>query len=298
MSKFKITLIVFMCFLALTSSAHRRMRHVYFDGMLRTGLHLGVQGAFNSTWILQQNNYNTLNLFYIPIVRQSEMDYVFTWGGQVGATIGYNFIKRFGIEFQPSFSWAGQTYDDNFVGPVAAVANSNGTFSPDPSVVANPANPNNPNPYFVGTYKYVNVRREVKFNYLQFPIYAKYQTHIGDIANYYLMLGPQVNFRDGGSENIWVNHWQYKYPGELSIDQKFQKIDYGITLNTGVDIYATEWMYFNVGLVTFYAFNDLNGPALKELGWFDKNHVSYQESHSFYMGLHAGIHFYITPKKN
>jgi hypothetical protein len=231
------------------------------------------------------------------------MDYVFTWGGQVGADIGYNFSKRFGIDFQPSFSWAGQTYDDNFTGPVAAIANPNqGTgqpqYIPDPSVVANPVNPSNPTPYFSGTYAYVNVRREVKFTYLQFPLYAKFQTHIGDIANYYLMLGPQINYRESASETIWVNYWQYRYPNELSPDQKFQKIDYGIAFNTGVDIYATDWMYFNIGLAGFYAINDLNGDALKDLGWFDKNHVSYQPSHNFYLGLHAGVHFYITPKKN
>ncbi len=299
MSKFKITLIVFMSFLTLTTSAHRKMKRLYFDGMMRTGLHIGVQGSLNSTWILQQNNYNTLNLFYIPIVRQSEMDYVFTWGGQVGGNIGYNFKKRWGIEFHPSFSWAGQTYDDNFTGPVAAVYNStSNTFSPDPNVVANPVNPTNPNPYFSGTYKYVNVRREVKFTYLQFPIYAKYQTHIGDIASYYLMLGPQFNYRESASENIWVNHSLYKYPNELGVDQKFQKVDYGISLNTGVDIYATDWMYFNIGIVSFIALNDLNGDVLKQLGWYDKNHVSYQESRNFYIGLHGGIHFYLGKKKD
>jgi hypothetical protein len=225
------------------------------------------------------------------------MDYVFTWGGQVGLNIGYNIIKRFGIEFQPSFSWAGQTYDDDFVGPVAAIQNPNGTFSPDPNVHANPVNPNNPTPYFVGDYRYVNVRREVKFNYMQFPLYAKYQTHIGDIANYYIMAGPQVNYRSSASENIWINHWLYRYPGELTVDQKYQKIDYGLTFNTGVDIYATDWMYFNVGVVTFIAFNDLNGDALKQLGWYSKNDVDYQKSHNFYMGLHAGVHFYLNRKR-
>lgn len=95
MSKFKITLLVFMCFLTLASSAaprgrrgHRSNRRMYYDGTLRTGLHIGLQGSLNSTWIIQQNNYNTLNLFYVPIVRQSEMAYVFSWGGQAGANIG------------------------------------------------------------------------------------------------------------------------------------------------------------------------------------------------------------------
>jgi hypothetical protein len=292
MSKIKITLIVFLSFLALSSSAHRRMRYSIYDGMLRTGFHIGVSGSVNSTWILNQNNYNTLNLFYIPIVRQSEMDYVFTWGGQVGVTLGYNFIKRFGIEFEPSFSWAGQTYDDNFVGPVAAVYNgATNSFSPDLTIP-------NVSHYFVGNYSYVNVRREIKFTYLQFPIYAKYQTHIGDIASYYIMLGPQFNVRNTASENIWVNHYPYTYAGELSVNQRFQKYDYGMSLKTGVDIYANDWMYFDIGVVTFIAFNDLNGDALKSLGWYSKNDVDYQKSHSFYMGLHGGIHVYLTKKKD
>ena len=267
--------------------------------MLRTGLHIGAQGSFNSIWIIKQNNYNTLNLFDIPIVRQSDMDYVFTWGGQVGGEIGYNFFRRFGIEFHPSFSWAGQSYDDNFQGPVAA----NSTFNyvtqsyGNANVAGTPPNPNNPTPYYSGTFAYVNVRREVKFTYLQFPIYAKYQTHIGDIASYYLMLGPQFNYRESGSEKVWVNHWQYLYPNELTINQKFQKFDYGVSLNTGVDIYANDWMYFNIGIVSFLAINDLNGPGLKDLGWFSKNNISYQESHNFYMGIHGGIHFYLDRRQ-
>lgn len=289
MSKFKLTLIVLLCFFTLTVSARRGTRHSSYDGMLRTGFHMGLQGSVNSTWILNQNNYNTLNLFTIPIVRQSEMDYVFTWGGQVGANIGYTFHKHWGIEFMPSFSWAGQSYDDNFTGPVAAIQNSNGSFSPDPNV------PNVSN-YYSGSYRYVNVRREVKFTYVQFPIFLKYQTHIGDIANYYAMLGPQVNYRQSGTETIWVNHNIYTYPNELTPDQKFQKIDYGIALNTGVDIYATTWCYFNIGLASFVALNDLNGDALKHIDWYSKNDVTYQKSRSFYLGLNAGVHFYLGRK--
>jgi hypothetical protein len=150
--------------------------------------------------------------------------------------------------------------------------------------------------FYSGSYRYVNVRREVKFTYLQFPIYVKYQTHIGDIANYYVMLGPQVNYRESGAETIWVNHNIYKYPNELSPDQKFQKIDYGLAINTGVDIYATTWCYFNVGIASFVALNDLNGDALKHIDWYSKNDVTYQKSRSFYLGLNAGVHFYLGRK--
>jgi hypothetical protein len=46
--------------------------------------------------LLNQNNYGTLNEFKEQIVRQSEMDYLFTWGGNVGIELGYNFHKHWG----------------------------------------------------------------------------------------------------------------------------------------------------------------------------------------------------------
>ena len=295
MSKFKITLLLLLSFLALSSSAsprrHSNARRTYYDGMLRRGFHMGLQGSVNSTWIIKQNNYNTLNLFYVPIVRQSEMDYVFTWGGHAGVNIGYNFFKRFGIEFHPSFSWAGQKYNDNFTGPVASngVEGAGGIYQPNTSIP-------NWQHYYSGTFAYVNVQRVIKFTYIQLPFFAKFQTHLGDIANYYIMAGPQINIRQSGSENISVNYYPYTYPGQLTPDQRFQKLDYGLALNTGVDIFANDWIYFNIGLESFIALNDLNGSTLKNLGWYDKNHVSYQQSHNFYLGLNAGVHFYFVRK--
>lgn len=299
MCKFKITLIIFICFLTLSSSAayrgHRgrsNIRRMYYQGMLRTGFHVGVQGSLNSTWITQQNNYNTLNLFLVPIVRQSEMDYVFSWGGQIGANIGYNILKRFGIEFHPSYSWAGQKYDDDFTGPVASTGlrGPTGIYQPNTSIP-------NWQHYYSATFGYVNVKRVVKFNYIQLPVFAKYQTHLGDIACYYVMLGPQLNIRQSASESIWVNYYPYTYPGQLTPNQRFQAVDFGVALNSGVDIYATDYLYFNVGLESFIALNDLNGNTLKQLGWYDKNHVSYQPSHNFYLGLNAGVHFYLGRRK-
>ena len=289
MTKFKITLIVLLSFLTLSVNAHRKMRRSTYDGMMRTGFHMGVQGSVNSTWILNQNNYNTLNLFSIPIVRQSEMDYVFTWGGHVGVEFAYSFHKHWGVEFHPSVSWAGQTYDDNFTGPVAAIQNASGNYVPDPNV-------QNVSNYYSASYRYVNVRREVKFNYVQFPLFLKFQTTIGEIANYYAMIGPQLNYREHASENIWVNYHLYNFPNELSVDQKFQKLDIGLALNTGVDIYANSWLYFNIGLSTFVAMNDLNGDALKHIDWYSKNDVTYQSSRNFYLGLNAGVHFYMGRK--
>jgi hypothetical protein len=296
MNKVKLTLILLVTLVSLTTEARGRHRYYRggYDGMLRTGIHIGVSGSFNSTWILNQNNYNTLDKFSIPIVRQSEMDYVFTWGGQVGVEIGYNFKKSWGIQFEPSFSWAGQKYDDDFSGPVDAVG-IKGNFYPTGSYINSQGTliTATPTEYYSPTFGYVNVRREVTFTYVQLPIYAKYQTHIGDIANYYVMLGPQINYRMSGSETVWVKHIVYKDQTNFTPDQKFQKLDVGMSLNTGVEIYAKEWCYLNIGLVAFGSFIDLNGKDLKNLEWYSKNDLKYQESHNFYMGLHLGVHFYL-----
>ena len=294
MSKVKITLVVFLSFLMLTASARSKMRKSYYDGMLRKGFYMGVSGSFNSSWILNQNNYNTLDLFTIPIVQQSEMDYVFTWGGNVGINLGYNFHKKWGIEFEPAFSWGGQKYDDDFSGPVAArYDGTTKTFVQDYT--------KDPNGYyFRDDYSYVNVRREIKFRFIDFPLFAKFQTHIGDIANFNIMLGPQLNYRTYASEYVTVNHHEYDGLGDarLTVDQKFKKLDIGMALKTGIDIYPKEWMYFDIGISSFIALNDLNGVGLKDIAWFSKNDHDYQKSRSFYLGLHAGLHFFIGRAPN
>jgi hypothetical protein len=271
------------------------MKTSYYDGMLRKGFYMGVSGSFNSSWILNQNNYNTLDLFYVPIVRQSEMDYVFSWGGNVGVNLGYNFHKKWGIEIEPSFSWAGQKYDDDFSGPVAAIEKVDPITRKHYFVRDVTKDPNGY--YFRDDYSYVNVRREIKFTYIDFPVFVKFQTHIGDIANYNIMLGPQLNYRTFASEYVAVNHHEYsalddqgnRYPPEA----KFKKLDIGLALKTGIDIYPKEWMYFDIGLSSFIALNDLNGDALKNLSWYSKNDVKYQTSRNFYLGVHVGLHFFI-----
>jgi hypothetical protein len=45
---------------------------IFFGSFLfaQTGFDLGASGTFNSTWILKQNNYGTLDPFANPVVRQ------------------------------------------------------------------------------------------------------------------------------------------------------------------------------------------------------------------------------------
>jgi len=277
MNKFSFLLIIVLLFaFQFDSSAQYRYRKSQwssnYDGMMRKGLHIGIVGSFNSSWILNQNNYNTLREFDIPIVRQSEMDYVFTWGGNVGVEIGYNFHKHWGLQLEPSFSWAGQTYDDDFLGSVA----KNDLTSPNR----------------VPETRYVNVHRTIKLQYVQIPLMVKYQARLDDRTNFFVMLGPQVGIRTFGSEAVTVNYANYADPYRFTPDQKFQKLDVGLALNFGVDAYIKEWMFISVGLPIYVGITDFNGSALRKIDWYSKNDLNYQSSRNFRVGLQVGFHYF------
>jgi hypothetical protein len=275
MTKNKISLPLLLVLLIFSQSSFA-WRGAY-DGAMRTGFHLGVAGTFNSTWILNQNNYNTLKLFDIPIVRQSEMDYIFTWGGNVGAEAGYDFHKRWGVQIEPSYSWAGQKYDDDFVGSVDKY--------------------NRESPYYTKTGVYVNVRREIKLQYFQIPVMLKFKTTVGEIANFYAMVGPQVGFRTFASENVWIKNIPYVDSLKFTPDQKFKKVDFGVALNLGIEFFPKDYFYINLGLNSYIGITDLNGNILKTIEWYSKNDVDYQKSRNFRIGLQVGLHFYLTKER-
>jgi hypothetical protein len=265
--------VLYFTFFVGTSAVFAQKWSTNFDGKMRKGLHIGAVGSFNSVWITNQNNYGTLNEFNEQIVRQSEMDYLFTWGGNVGVELGYNFHKRWGIQIEPSFAWAGQKYDDDFLGPVAK---SDAT-----------------SPIHVPETRYVNVQRTVRLNYFQLPLMLKFQTRLDDRTNFFVMVGPQVGFLTSATEEVKVNYNVYDAL-RFTADQKFQKIDVGLALNLGLDIYPTDWLYISVGLPTYVGLTDINGNVLKKLEWYSKNDLNYQKSKNFRIGLQLGAHYFFN----
>ena len=270
MKKFYLSTSLFLLLLHLPFTA----KPWGYEGMLRKGFHIGLSGSVNSTWIFNQNNYNTLRLFVTPIVRQSEPDYLFTWGGQVGAQLGYNFHPNMGLVFEPSYSFAGQKYDDDFIGAVDA---------------KNPSSA-----YYTPYGKYCNVKRTVRLQYIHLPLQFKLQTHIGDETNFYVQLGPQVNVRSTGFEEVRINEAIYEDTSKFTINQKFQRVEVGLALGTGVEFYVKEWFYINMGLNSYIGLTDLNGEVLKTIDWYSKNDIQYQKSRNFYVGLNLGLHFYLS----
>lgn len=233
------------------------------------GFHLGANGTFNSTWILNQNNYGTLAPFSNGIVRASEMNYLPTWGGNGGIVLGYNADRNWGVQAEVQYNATGQKYEDNFEGPA-----------------------NIPEGTFGSAAERVNVKRYVKLSYIQIPIMAKFTSNKSHVVKAYVMLGPQFGVRVSASEEVKVAGYVY-LPDSLAFTpkQKFQSFDIGLVLQTGADIYATDKLYFSAGITVYGGLFDINGKALRRLDWYSKNDINYQKSFNFRAGLTLGIHY-------
>jgi hypothetical protein len=109
---------------------------------------------------------------------------------------------------------------------------------------------------------------------------------------FYACLGPQIGIRTYAYEQVKIAGYVY-LPDSLNYtaDQRFQKVDVGVALQTGAQLYATPHLYFDLGLSAYQGVFDINGKALQELGWYDKNHLSYQKSYNFRGGIMLGIHY-------
>ncbi len=233
------------------------------------GFHLGASGNFSNTWIYTQNNYGTLAPFTLGVVRVSEMDYKLTWGGGGGIVLGYNFTQNWGLQGEILYNYTGQKYEDNFVGPAVI---PQGTFGPKN--------------------ERVNVKREIRLSYIRIPIMAKFITNKSHVAKFYCTLGPQIGVRLGAKEEVRIADNVY-LPDSLAFtpEQKFQRVDVSIALQIGTEIYATDNLYFDLGLTGFVGVFDINGDVLKKLDWYSKNDVSYKKSFNANVGLVVGVHY-------
>ncbi len=235
------------------------------------GFHIGASGTFSSTFIYTQNNYGTLAPFTKGVVRVSEMDYKLTWGGSGGIVLGYNFEPWVGLQAEIQYNSTGQKYEDNFVGPAVI---PEGTFGSD--------------------VERVNVKRNIRLSYVRIPVLVKFTTNKGHVAKFYGALGPQIGVRTSAKENVTIAGYNY-LPDNLAFtpDQKFQRVDVSIVLQLGVELYATDNLYFNIGISGFAGLLDINGKVLKELDWYSKNDVTYRKSYNANAGLVVGVHYII-----
>lgn len=238
--------------------------------------HIGLAGVFSNNWILNQNNFGTLDGFNNNFAKRSELDYALTFGGGAGIDVGYNISNRHGIQSGVYILKQGQRYKDE-------IGQENYTTTPT-------------------SIDYIEVKRNVKLNYAKIPVLYKFELvpkrrSIKNVVNYYMSIGPEIGFLFGVYEKVQIadSNIQNNLSG-VRESEKFRKFDAGLSLNNGVQIHLNKNVYFNTGLHLYFGLLDINGKTIKDLEYFSKNDVKYKPSHNFNASINVGIHYLFVSK--
>lgn len=225
------------------------------------GLHIGVTVAPSAVFIVNQNNYETLD--QVPIISRSELDYTAKWGYTAGVVLGFNFNRHWGLQSGVRYVRTGQNYED--------------TFNPGQGY---------PSPY--------HVVREVDLRYIRVPLVGRYKF---DFRNkkfkMYTTLGPYVGWLLKASESVVIN--DVPRTDLTPTKDKFNGFDFGVSAGVGGEYFVIPSVYLSLGLALDYGFLDMNGKAIKDREWFSKNDVSYQKSQNLNAGISLGVHYILNP---
>lgn len=250
----------------------------------QTGLHIGAQGGFNSVWILNQNNYGF-----------QELDYSRKFGFLAGASVGYNFEETLGFQVDLNYATMGQDYFD---------------LSKD---FCNIDNDGDNKPDKVETFRYVDL------SYIQVPMMFKYTSprKKKQIVSVHILAGPTIGILSGAemyyeADTLALfNDTYFTIPGD-SIDYMvpefyqteasevakdyFSKVDIGLTVDFGADIFVTKNLYISPALRFYAAATDLNSKPTRERRK-DIETGSYEgASRNAYGGLTVGVHYMLNTK--
>jgi hypothetical protein len=240
----------------------------FFNVKAQKAFHFGGMANFSNPWIINQNNFGTLDGFNNSFARESELDYSITIGGGFGIIGGYNISKRHGIEFALYYDKCGQKYR----GDIYQETNMSSNFP-------------------------VEVTRNIKLNYIKLPVLYKFELvpkrrSLTKKMNYFFEIGPQFAYLLSVYEGISID-----YPGignnldGVPESDKFRKIDLGMAINNGIQFRLNKNVYLSTSLNLYVGLIDLNGKVIRELDYFSNNDVEYRPSHSFNASINVGIHY-------
>lgn len=248
----------------------------------QTGAHLGVQGGFNSVWILNQNNYGF-----------QELDYSRKFGFLAGASFGYNFEETIGMQVDLQYVTLGQDYFD---------------LSKD---FCNIDNDGDNKPDKVETFRYVDL------SYLQIPVMFKYTSarKKKEVISIHLMAGPTFGVLTGAdmlyeADTLALfNDTYFAIPGD-SIDYMvpeffqstatetakdyFTKLDIGLLFDFGLDIYLSDNLYVSPALRFYAGATDINAKATRERRPDIETTDYTGASRNAFGGLTVGIHYMLS----
>ncbi|MFT4968986.1 MAG: hypothetical protein ACI9O4_000731 [Chitinophagales bacterium] len=234
----------------------------------KKAFHLGAIANFSSPWIINQNNFGTLDGFNNPFARGSELDYGVTLGGGFGMIGGYNISKRHGLEFALYYDFAGQKYK--------------GQIYQDDNLSLNFP---------------VDVSRSVKLNYIKLPLMYKWELvpkrrSMSKKMNYYFSVGPQIAYLISVYEEVDIDNPNIgNNLAGIGESDKFRKLDIGVILNNGIQYRINKNVYFFTSLNLYVGLIDINGKVIRELDYFSNNDVKYRPSHSFNVALSVGVQY-------
>ena len=220
------------------------------------GWHVGVAGAYQGSFIIHQNNNETLN--GTTVNPKACLAYKFTPGYSFGIVGGYNFNAKYGIVSGIYYTQGGQHYAD--------------TYTPGPEAAP------------------VHVERNVDLTYIQIPILFKY--NFGPYKKrfqFHAQAGPEVGFLVMPKEQVWINGAERF---DLSpANGKFKRVDLGVTAALGMDYYFNPRFYFETEIKGFVSIMDINSKAQGESNWYGNNNVTYRNSYNLQPSVEVSIHY-------
>ena len=159
----------------------------------------------------------------------------------------------------------GQKYEDNFVGPASTPQGIVGTGG-----------------------ERVNVKRNVRLSYVQIPLMAKFVSTKGYVAKAFVAFGPQFGVRTTAKEEVFYDDIFIPDP-LFTANEKFNSFDMGFAIQGGVELYANDNLYFDLGLSIYQGFLDINTKEVRY--WYSQNDPDYTPSYNFRVGILAGVHY-------
>jgi hypothetical protein len=216
-------------------------------------MHLGPKVAYQSVWLLNQNNYGL-----------SEMDYELTSGPAYGGSIGVDYGDHWGVQLEFQYAHMGQNYEDNI--GLQLIYGINDVFV---------------------------VRKEVDLIYGQVPLLVRYRNggeKANFLAVFGPQVGVRGEatlryFLDGDSVPF------AEIPGRIyddlsNPDDFFESLDFGLAGGAGAEFYAGSSFYFRL-LGRFYVgMSDINAEPTRRA-------PEYAATRNASFGLEAGVGFRI-----
>jgi hypothetical protein len=149
----------------------------------------------------------------------------------------------------------------------------------------------------------VEVKRNVKLNYIKLPLLYKFELvpkrrSLTKKVNYFFELGPQVAYLLSVYEGIDIA--EPGIPNNIAgvpESDKFRKIDVGMAINNGIQVRLNKNVYLSTSLNMYVGLIDINGKVIRDLEYYSNNDVEYKPSHSFNAAINLGFHYLFVSRE-